>query len=410
MTGAGSVVRPFPIFAAFAMAYFLSALLRAVTATLAPEFSRDLGIGAGDLGLLAGAYFLGFSLMQLPLGQALDRHGPKPVLLMLLVVAAVACAAFAQAQGLLGLVVARVCIGVGVSACLMAPLTCFRHLFAPALQLRSNSWMLMTGSLGMLTSTVPVQVLLPVWGWRGLFWALAVALVLSVVVIAWLVPHRAPDRDATGGGGGYREIVLHPLFGAFAPLGFFVYGGLIAWQALWIGPWLTRVVGLSPSDAAHGLLVVNACMLLAFLAWGFVMPRLVACGIGAAQLARWGVPLSLGLLALNAWLGSDAGAWHWAAWCVATTAITPSQPALGQAFEARMAGRSVVGLQPGGVRWGVRIAMGNRTGHRWPARPGLGSCCRISRRTVDVRDGLCRRVCMVSGCAVPPPIMCLTSH
>jgi len=43
------------VFLAFAFTYFLSALLRAVTATLAPVFSQELGLGAGDLGLLAGA-------------------------------------------------------------------------------------------------------------------------------------------------------------------------------------------------------------------------------------------------------------------------------------------------------------------------------------------------------------------
>ena len=71
------------MFAAFAFAYFFSALLRAVTATLAPAFSAELGLSAGDLGLLGGAYFLGFALMQLPLGRALDRFGPRRVLLVL---------------------------------------------------------------------------------------------------------------------------------------------------------------------------------------------------------------------------------------------------------------------------------------------------------------------------------------
>ena len=61
-------------------------------------------------------------------------------------------------------------IGAGVGACLMAPLTCYRRIYTPAAQLRANSWMLMTGSLGMVASTVPVQWLLPLLGWRGLFW------------------------------------------------------------------------------------------------------------------------------------------------------------------------------------------------------------------------------------------------
>ena len=39
-------------FLAFAIAYFLSALVRAVTATLAPVFSQELGLSAAQLGLL----------------------------------------------------------------------------------------------------------------------------------------------------------------------------------------------------------------------------------------------------------------------------------------------------------------------------------------------------------------------
>ncbi|MFN8896561.1 MAG: MFS transporter, partial [Pseudomonadota bacterium] len=72
------------MFAAFAFTYFFSALLRAVTATLAPVFSSEIGLGAADLGLLAGAYILGLAAMQLPLGNALDRHGPRRTLLALL--------------------------------------------------------------------------------------------------------------------------------------------------------------------------------------------------------------------------------------------------------------------------------------------------------------------------------------
>ena len=145
------------LFAAFAFAYFFSALLRAVTATLAPVFSDELGLVSGQLGLLAGAYFLGFALLQLPLGSALDRWGARRVLMVCLSLAVVGCLAFAAAGSLPQLLMARFLTGAGVAACLMAPLTCFRRLFSAAAQLRANAWMLMTGSLGMLASTLPVQ-------------------------------------------------------------------------------------------------------------------------------------------------------------------------------------------------------------------------------------------------------------
>lgn len=369
------------MFAAFAFTYFFSALLRAVTATLAPVFSSEIGLGAADLGLLAGAYFLGFAAMQLPLGNALDRHGPRRTLLALLALAVLGCGAFALADGLGGLIAARVLIGVGVSACLMAPLTCYRRHLSPAAQLRSNSWMLMTGSLGMVASTLPVQWLLPTLGWRGLFWALAAALLLAMVAVALGVPRDAPvggGEDGAGPAGaapwpgvgpgaapraGYRTIVSHPIFVRMAPLGFFVYGGLVAVQALWAGPWLTRVGGATAAQAAEGLFVINLAMLVTFFTWGALLPRLAARGIGAEKIMAWGLPLPLLLLAAIVALGPDAGAAHWALWCVACTFVSVSQPAVGAAFPTALAGRALSAFNLvifGGVfciQWGIGLAI-----------------------------------------------------
>ena len=115
------------VFLAFAVAYFLSALLRAITATLSPTLSGEFGLQARDLGLLAGGYFLGFSMTQLPLGHWLDAHGPKKVVLRFLALAVVGCVAFALSTNFAGLLLSRMLIGAGVSACLMAPLTGYRR-------------------------------------------------------------------------------------------------------------------------------------------------------------------------------------------------------------------------------------------------------------------------------------------
>ena len=94
------------VFLAFALAYFFSALVRAITATLSPVLTQELGLQARDLGLLAGGYFLGFSLTQLPLGRWLDRYGPRQVILAFLSVAVLGCLAFAQADSFAGLLLA----------------------------------------------------------------------------------------------------------------------------------------------------------------------------------------------------------------------------------------------------------------------------------------------------------------
>lgn len=330
------------VFASFAFAYFFSALVRAVTATLAPTFSTELGLDAGDLGFLAGAYFLGFAAAQLPLGRALDRHGPRRVLLALMSLAVLGCAAFAVAREFAALAVARGLIGVGLGACLMAPLTAFRRSFSPEAQLRANSWMLTSGSLGMVASTLPVQWLLPLLGWRGLFWLIAAMLALAILAIVAIVPRDAPAAaGAKEPAGGYAVVWRDPTFRRFAPLGFFHYGGMIAIQALWAGPWLVRVCGWSACAAAAGLFAINLCMLLAFLGWGAVVPRLYRAGWSAERLVRWGVPVSLVVLAMAIGLGEGATAWIWALFCVSCTVMSLSQPAVGQAFAAAVAGRAL---------------------------------------------------------------------
>jgi MFS family permease len=382
------------VFLVFAFAYFFSALLRAVTATLAPVFSAELGLSASHLGLLAGAYFLGFACMQLPLGSALDRHGPKRVLLALLALAVLGCAAFALAQGLVQLIVARLLIGVGVSACLMAPLTAYRHLFSPGAQLRSNSWMLMTGSFGMVASTLPVQWLLPLLGWRGLFWAVAACLGLGMLLIAAVAPRDestreparqpAPDPNRAAAaaepdrpGPGYGEVLRHPMFRRLVPLGFFTYGGMVAMQALWIGPWLTQVAGRSAGEAAAGLLLVNGCMLFAFLGWGLAMPHLVRLGWTAERLVAVGWPLSVLVLGAIVVLGPQAGAAWWALWCVVTSAISVSQPAIGQAFAAALAGRAlsaynlVIFAGVFAIQWGIGLVIDLLKSQGWATLPAF---------------------------------------
>ena len=54
----------------------------------------------------------------------------------------------------------------GVGACLMGPLTAYRIWFQDETQQRANSWMLMVGAIGMLSSSLPVQYFLPLVGWN----------------------------------------------------------------------------------------------------------------------------------------------------------------------------------------------------------------------------------------------------
>lgn len=354
------------VFAVCAFGYFLSTLLRVVTATLAPELTAAFQLGAADLGLLSGAYFLGFACTQLPLGHWLDAYGPRTILLRFMGLAVAGALLFALAQGFYGLFAARLLAGVGLSACLMAPLAGYRRWLDAPTQLRSSAWMLMVGSFGMVAATLPVQWLLPHTGWRTLFLGLAVLLGLAMWLVARTLPgwraemassapagmDDAATRGLTGGAfgvaapadRGYRAVWTHPEFVRVAPVAFVNYAAMTATQTLWAGPWLSHVAGFAPEQAAAGMFTLNVLMLLAFWLWGMVMPRLTRRGINARQLIVWGMPVSLmvmlGLVVAGSRLGV-ATPWVLALYCVTSTVVTLAQPTLAQQVPAALAGRAL---------------------------------------------------------------------
>ena len=59
------------------LAYVLSQFFRAFLAVLSGPLERDLGTTPDDLAFASGLWFLVFAAMQIPVGWALDRIGPR---------------------------------------------------------------------------------------------------------------------------------------------------------------------------------------------------------------------------------------------------------------------------------------------------------------------------------------------
>jgi hypothetical protein len=140
---------------------------------------------------------------------------------------------------------------------------------------------------------------------------------------------------------GYGLIWRHPYFRQMLPIGFVNYGGMLAVQTLWAGPWMVNVAGYTPQQSAAGLFGINLSMLSAFWLWGVVNPHLARRGLAAARIIAWGLPLSLLVLASIIWLGADAGWPLWALFCVSCTFVTLTQPAVAMALPAEAAGRAL---------------------------------------------------------------------
>jgi len=331
------------IFLVFAFAFFISNLLRSITATLSPVLTSEFNLTAGNLGLLAGGYFLGFTSMQIPLGFLLDKHGPKKIVSSLLIIAIVGTTSFALAQNFASLLISRVFIGIGVSACMMGPLTGYRIWFEEKYQQRANSWMLMVANIGFVFSTLPVQVLLPIIGWRWIFFGTTFLIIASIVLILLFIPNTKKKfkKDENEIEVKLSDIWKNKFFISVIPLGFFNYGGMYAIQTLWAGPWMIRVTGYSSLESATGLFWINFTALIGFFLWGYFLPIISKYGLNSFKLMKFGLPISYLVLLSIIIKGSNAGAFLFTIYILTSIVLTVVQPAVGLSFPKRLAGKSL---------------------------------------------------------------------
>ena len=328
------------IFLVFALGYYISNLLRAITATISPNLVSEFNLSAGELGLLGGGYFLGFASVQIPLGYLLDNKGPKKIVSYFLLIAIVGIISFSLSQNFTFLLISRILIGVGVGACLMGPLTAYRVWFQDETQQRANSWMLMTGAIGMLSSSLPVQFFLPIIGWRSIFGILAILTFFSIVLIHIFIPNWDKE-NIDNEKGSLKEVWQNEFFKSLVPMGFFNYGGLFAIQTLWAGPWMVKVSGYTPEESANGLFIIYLSLLFSFLTWGYFVPKFSKSVSDAIRLLKFGAPINLIVLAFIIYLGPKAGALHWAFFAVSSVFLSLSQPAVGMAFSLSNAGKAL---------------------------------------------------------------------
>ena len=300
----------------FAAGYYLSYVFRTINALISGPLATEFDLSPADLGILTAVLFLTFGAVQLPLGAWLDRFGPRRVQAALLSIAAIGATIFACAQDLLGLILGRALIGLGVAGALMAGLKALVLWFPTERIALANSWLIAFGTLGAVTATAPAEILIASIGWRGLFMLLAVLSAIASLLILLFVPERpALGRgEATASGMSIRAIYRDARFWRLAPLSATTVGSAWALQGLWAGPWLANVEGLPRHDVVMHLLVMAIALSASALILGTAGDRLRRRGVSLsatfalatglallAQLAlvlRWPVPAWLPWIAI----------------------------------------------------------------------------------------------------------------
>ncbi|WP_304614298.1 MFS transporter [Paracoccus sp. (in: a-proteobacteria)] len=250
------------------LAYMLSQFYRAFLAVLAPVLQDQVGAGPGDLALSSGLWFIAFALMQLPVGAALDRFGPRRTVAWLMAVGGAGGAViFATADAPWHLHLAMTALGIGCSPALMGPYFIFAREYPPASFGMLAGVLVGFGSLGNILGASPLVWVIEAAGWRQTLWGLAaVTLMVAALVLAAV---RDPARLGAGHPQGSIGQILRlralwfivPLFGVN-------YAVTAAIRGLWAAPWLEQVHGADATQIGRVTLAMGLAMVAGSFAVG----------------------------------------------------------------------------------------------------------------------------------------------
>ena len=264
------------IVATLATAYVASHFFRAANVTIGLDLMRDLAIGPEALGALTGAFFFGFSAMQIPVGFLFDRYGPRKTVTGMLVLATIGGTVFALAPDWPTLLAGRVLMGAGFGVMLIGSMVVITRWFPPNLFSQVTSMVLAIGLLGNLMATSPLAWGVLLVGWRPLFGAVVAFTALAAIAV-WFIVRDAPPghpflsrtpespREMLRGLG---EVLRNPTLKFILALNFCNYACTFTIQGLWGGPFLREVHGFTAIQAGHVLLAAVIAYQIGMLVFG----------------------------------------------------------------------------------------------------------------------------------------------
>lgn len=260
-----AIVTPGLVF--LVLAYVLSQFYRAFLAVLAPELQADIGATPEDLSTASGLWFLCFAAMQIPIGEALDRIGPRwTASTLLLLGGAGGAILFAVATSPGQVVVAMALIGVGCSPVLMATYFIFARAHAPALFATLAGITLGIGTLGNLASSLPLTFAVEALGWRSTMWGLAIATAIVAAAIFALV--KDPPKIDQSSGGSVLTLLAMPVIWPILAMMTVNYVPAAAIRGLWAGPYLSDVFSASNQTIGTVTLIMALAMVAGNLIYG----------------------------------------------------------------------------------------------------------------------------------------------
>ena len=298
MATASQSPRSLLIFISLSALYIFSMFYRVSNAVIAPNLIQDLGLDAQTLGILGGAFFYSFALLQIPMGPMLDRIGPRIVVASFSLIGAIGAFLFAFGHSLTAALFGRILIGAGMACMLMGGMKVFILMF-PAEKFATLSGIYLSiGAFGNIVAGSPLAYLASTIGWRMTFILAGGITTILAFLIFWILggekgkgqslASSKPSEPEIGIVQSIRLVLGSLAFWQIGAVTFFRYGTFVSLQGLWLGPYLMDTKGYSPVQAGNLLILLAVGMIVGSPVAGVFSDRTFHARKGVAL---WGLSL-----------------------------------------------------------------------------------------------------------------------
>ena len=263
---------------AFSFVYFH----RLCPAIVAVDLQKAFGASGSVMGLLASAYFYPYAVMQFPAGLLSDSIGPRKTVTVFLTIAGVGSLLFGFASGIGTAIAARIMVGVGVSMVFIPAMKVFSQWFRISEFAFVTAILNVMGGVGALSAATPLAFIAGWLGWRAGFELIGIGTLIMAVLVWILVRNRPQDKgwpsiaEIDYGGPangtplvglslwqGARTVITEKYFWPLAVWFFFDCGIFFSFGALWAGPYLMQVYGLSRAEVGSMLNMIAVALIVA---------------------------------------------------------------------------------------------------------------------------------------------------
>ena len=250
----------------FCLAYVISQFFRNFLAVLSEQLYFDIGATSDDLAFAMGFWFLTFSLMQIPVGTALDKVGPKLTSsFIFLIGGAGGSVIFAMATTPLHLIISMGLIGVGCSPVLMGSYYIFARVYDPKIFASLAALMIGVGSFGNLAGAAPLAFAADLYGWRSTMFALS--LLSALISVGLFLYVKNPEMSENVNNGSFLDLLKIKKLWFIFPLVLIHYAPVAGIRGLWIGPYINDTFG-GDSNLAFSTTAMSLSMIAGTFAYG----------------------------------------------------------------------------------------------------------------------------------------------